>query len=97
MSTKKNTPSPPVTTMLNPMSQVAIMLISASSFTAAFAWNGAITSFLDQKFGAKGKSFKVFLIYALTVTILAGVLIYFIVKYTNVWITKQQEIEDITT
>ena len=70
------------------------MLISALSFIAAFAWNETIKAFLDQKFGTD-RDFKVHLIYAVCVTIVAAVAIYYIVKYTDVWISEQQEEENI--
>ena len=83
-----------VTTTLDPWSQIAIMLISALSFISAFAWNGMMSAFLNQKFG-KDRDFKVHLIYAISVTVVAAISIYFIVKYTDVWISEQQEEEDI--
>nr|QBK86471.1 MAG: hypothetical protein LCMAC102_02660 [Marseillevirus LCMAC102] len=81
-------PSHTVTT-LDPWSQVAIMLISALSFIAAFAWNGTIVAFLDAKFGTN-RNFKIHLLYAVLVTAIAGLVIFFIVRYTNVWISKQK-------
>ncbi len=76
-------------TTLDPWSQVAIMLISALSFIAAFAWNGTIVAFLDAKFG-KDRNFKIHLLYAVLVTAVAGLVIFFIVRYTNVLISKQK-------
>jgi len=90
----ENGSSTTITTTLNPWSQIAIMLISALSFIAAFAWNGTVTAFLDQKFGTD-RDFKVHLVYAVCVTIVAAVAIYYIVKYTDVWISEQQEEENI--
>jgi len=79
---------------LDPWSQIAIMLIGALGFISAFAWNGAIESFLDYRFG-KARNPKIHLFYAVIVTIFAGIMIYFIVKYTDVLIKKQtQEEED---
>lgn len=83
----------PITTTLDPWSQIAIMLISAISFVSAFAWNETVTAFLNQRFG-KERNFKVNLFYAVVVTVLAGIVIYLIAKYTNVWISEQQQEED---
>ena len=81
-----------ITTTLDPWSQIAIMMISALSFISAFAWNGTMTAFLDQKFG-QTRGFNVHLIYAVLVTVLSALAIYYIVKYTDVWISKQQQEE----
>ena len=82
-----------VTTTLDPWSQIAIMFISTLSFIAAFSWNGAVNSLLDQKVGTP-RDYKIHFIYALCVTGVAALAIYYIVQYTEKWLNTESEIKE---
>jgi hypothetical protein len=89
METEKTTRTT-TTSQLRPITQIAVMLISALSFIAAFAWNGTVEAFMTQKYGTK-RDFRVYLIYAVIITVIAGILIYFIARYTDVFLSKEEE------
>lgn len=83
----------PSSSTLDPWSQIAIMLISALGFISAFAWNSTIMNFFESRISTK-KDYRVYLVYAIVVTIFSAVAIYFIAKYTNTVINKKLEEEE---